>query len=62
MLTMQLVACPYCGENFDTSIDASAGSQDYVEDCSVCCQPIVFHIDVDHAGRLVAVQTRREDD
>lgn len=62
MLTNQIVECPYCGEHFDTSIDASAGSQEYTEDCQVCCQPIVFFIEVDHTGALSAVQARREDD
>lgn len=62
MLITRVVDCPYCGENFDTSIDISAGGQEYIEDCPVCCQPIVFVIEVDHAGTLLAVQTRRDDD
>ena len=39
--TMQTrVSCPYCGEENLIVIDESAGeSQDYVEDCQVCCQP-----------------------
>ncbi|MEL6870488.1 MAG: CPXCG motif-containing cysteine-rich protein [Pseudomonadota bacterium] len=32
--------CPFCGETIDLFIDASAGAQSYIEDCSVCCQPI----------------------
>ncbi len=27
------VQCPYCGESFQTSVDLSAGSFRYVEDC-----------------------------
>src|SRR6185295_9123431 len=27
------VTCPYCGEDFETSVDASAGLCSYVEDC-----------------------------
>ncbi len=34
------VACPYCGAPNDIGLDPSGGStQDYVEDCQVCCQP-----------------------
>jgi hypothetical protein len=34
------VSCPYCGEANAIVIDESAGaSQQYVEDCQVCCQP-----------------------
>ena len=32
--------CPYCGEPNEVGIDAGGGSsQDYVEDCQVCCRP-----------------------
>jgi Cysteine-rich CPXCG len=34
------VLCPYCGEPNQVALDPSGGrSQDYVEDCQVCCQP-----------------------
>jgi len=34
------VSCPYCGEANTIFVDESAGeSQEYVEDCQVCCQP-----------------------
>jgi hypothetical protein len=57
-----LVACPYCGERFETSVDASGGSMDYIEDCAVCCRPIEFRIAVDAAGELIDVRTRDEND
>lgn len=47
------VQCPYCGEVFETLVDLSAGSADYIEDCQVCCRPIQFHLEVDHEGRLI---------
>jgi hypothetical protein len=35
-----LVACPYCGETNEISLDPGSGTrQEYVEDCQVCCQP-----------------------
>jgi hypothetical protein len=55
------VHCPYCGEYFETRIDTSSGSSNYIEDCQVCCQPIEFSLEVDHAGALVALATRRND-
>jgi hypothetical protein len=34
------VYCPYCNEPVEISLDAGGGgSQEYVEDCQVCCQP-----------------------
>jgi hypothetical protein len=55
------VQCPYCGEAFDTLVDASAGSASYVEDCQICCQPIQFDIEVDLDGALGAVTVQRGD-
>jgi Cysteine-rich CPXCG len=57
-----LVDCPYCGERFETLIDLSGGSQAYVEDCQVCCQPIEFRVTVDHSGALEALETVRSDE
>lgn len=58
---VQLVQCPYCGEEFETSVDTSSGSTRYIEDCEVCCRPIEFVVDVDHAGTLVEFSTLRSD-
>lgn len=33
--------CPYCGESIELIIDCSETHQNYVEDCQVCCQPII---------------------
>jgi hypothetical protein len=32
--------CPYCGESITLFLDLSVESQEYIEDCSVCCQPM----------------------
>jgi hypothetical protein len=54
-------SCPYCGEAITFVIDASAGEQDYVEDCQVCCRPIVLSVTFDTGG-LPEVALRREHD
>jgi transposase-like protein len=34
------VRCPYCGELNEIGLDPGSGqSQQYVEDCQVCCRP-----------------------
>ena len=53
------IHCPYCGEPFDTTVDCSVDRQSYVEDCQVCCQPIVFDVWI---GDTVDVDVRREND
>lgn len=38
--TAATVYCPYCNETVEIAIDPGGGvSQEYVEDCEVCCQP-----------------------
>lgn len=33
--------CPYCFERISMLLDLSEdGTQEYIEDCEVCCQPI----------------------
>jgi cysteine-rich CPXCG protein len=35
-----VVYCPYCGEVNEIALDPGSGSsQEYVEDCQVCCRP-----------------------
>jgi Cysteine-rich CPXCG len=60
-LQFHLVECPYCGESFETPVDTSSGSARYVEDCQICCQPIEFRLEVDHAGVLQSLSTLRSD-
>jgi hypothetical protein len=56
-----LVHCPYCGEGFETSADASGGPCKYVEDCQVCCQPIEMELRVDDDGEFRELVVRRGD-
>jgi hypothetical protein len=56
------VSCPYCGEVFSTVVDYSAGSQDYIEDCYVCCRPIRFSVMVNHNGELSEIITRQDNE
>jgi transcription elongation factor Elf1 len=38
--------CPTCGESIHIPLDRSAGDeQQYVEDCPVCCNPNVIHVE-----------------
>ena len=43
--------CGACGEEIVVPIDFSMGeSQEYVEDCPVCCRPNVLHVEIDEDG------------
>jgi hypothetical protein len=47
------IDCPYCGEEISILIDSSVGSQEYIEDCQVCCRPMVLRVSVDVDGDAV---------
>lgn len=55
------IDCPYCGERIVVLIDTSAGDQEYIEDCQVCCRPINLFVSVDEEG-LPQVNVRRDDE
>jgi DNA replicative helicase MCM subunit Mcm2 (Cdc46/Mcm family) len=43
--------CESCGEEIVVPIDPSAGSsQEYVEDCPVCCNPNIVRVEIDVDG------------
>lgn len=53
--------CPYCGEQIELLVDCSVATQEYVEDCSVCCRPIVVVIETP-ADDTPHVHVRTEND
>jgi len=52
-LTEQPISCPYCGEAISVLVDDSLPEQSYVEDCQVCCRPIVLEVFVDMEGEVI---------
>ena len=59
--TDALYACPSCGEENALGVDPTAGRrQTVVEDCPVCCRPLVFTILVHHEGDATVERVERE--
>ncbi len=55
------IICPYCGEFIDVLIDCSEAQQEYIEDCQVCCRPIVFTVNMSNNGEpTVSVRDENE--
>jgi len=60
--TTATVLCPYCGEENEIAVDPGGGdSQDYIEDCQVCCRPWRVLVSYDSTG-AVDVQLEAADD
>jgi hypothetical protein len=50
--TEALVNCPHCGESTEVVLDPGSGSdQEYIEDCQVCCRPILMYVKYARDGR-----------
>jgi hypothetical protein len=60
MLEVERYRCPWCDAPGEALLDLSGGDQCYVEDCAVCCQPIVFELRTD--GVEWRLELRREGD
>lgn len=47
--------CDVCGEEIVIPIDRTAGeSQEFVEDCPVCCHPQVIRVEIEEDGEVRA--------
>lgn len=53
------VSCPHCGEPITLLLDLSIEAQTYIEDCSVCCQPMTVSYSAS-GGELEDVQVEAE--
>ena len=45
--------CPVCGEDLVVAVDPiteEGGEEEYVQDCSVCCRPIVVRVRLEADG------------
>lgn len=40
-------ACPCCGSNISIVLDLSVESQEFIEDCEVCCRPLEIAYEVE---------------
>jgi hypothetical protein len=60
-LSEERIGCPYCGESITVLVDHSVDEQEYVEDCHVCCRPIIVNVFIDNEGEA-AVGVRCENE
>jgi len=60
-LEEHIVSCPYCGEAIEVLIDHQDAGDQYIEDCQVCCRPIIFTVALDSMGN-VSVNVRDENE
>jgi hypothetical protein len=47
LLPLATIECPWCGERFETAVDPEEAGASYIEDCQVCCAPILIQVSAD---------------
>ncbi|QXQ19726.1 CPXCG motif-containing cysteine-rich protein [Pseudomonas tolaasii] len=60
MLETDSYDCPNCGEPAEAVLDLSGGDQSYIEDCPVCCRPIIFDLQVHGDEWMLNVRSENE--
>jgi hypothetical protein len=55
-----LITCPFCWESLTVLLDLSIPEQEYIEDCQVCCEPILISYKSDD-GILTNINAGRAD-
>lgn len=59
----ELVFCPYCGESSELPVDLVGGeSQEYIQDCDVCCRPWLVRVQLDVDGYASVSVTTLDDE
>lgn len=56
------IQCPYCGHPMHLQLDYSNGDQDYIEDCSNCCNPIHLNLHIDDVAKKLDVKVSADDE
>ncbi|GAB3293456.1 CPXCG motif-containing cysteine-rich protein [Pseudidiomarina tainanensis] len=54
--------CPYCGHHVHVSIDASAGDQDYQDECRACGADIHLLVKLDEVNDKIFVRVASDDE
>lgn len=52
------VQCPTCWQTNDIPVDIAEGATEVIQDCEVCCNPMLVHVEVD-AGRVTGAYAER---
>ena len=61
MLLPVIFNCPVCGQTIESAADPSQGeTQRYVEDCQVCCRPLILEVRISDGSACVSVSPETE--
>jgi transcription elongation factor Elf1 len=56
------ISCPHCGHHMHLTLDASAGDQDYYEECPSCCRDIHLNMHIDEYRQKIQLVIDSDDE
>jgi len=59
VIQTETITCPYCWQPIEVVLGLSVDAQRQIEDCSVCCRPIVIDYRAED-GELTALDVEAE--
>ncbi len=61
MLLPVIFSCPVCGQTIESAADPSQGeTQRYVEDCQICCRPLILEVRISDGSACVSASPETE--
>jgi len=61
-LSEKRIKCPHCGHHLHASVDASAGDQDYYDECPSCCKEIHYNLHIDEYRQKIHLTIDSDDE
>ena len=61
-LSQKRIRCPHCGHHLHVTLDASAGDQDYYDECPACCCDIHLNLHVDEYRQKILLAVDSDDE
>lgn len=61
-LNEKRITCPHCGHHLHTLVDASAGDQDYYDECPACYKEIHYHLHIDEYRKKIKLSVDSDDE
>ncbi len=58
----QNIECPHCGHSIRMTLDASAGSQEFYDDCPACCNAIHLTLNINEAQKTIQLFVDADDE
>ena len=54
MQVQESIQCPFCGQEFEITVDTSIASQQFTTDCEICCRPMEIRVECE-PGDVISV-------